>query len=144
MAKSVNLEVITPSKLFYEGEVELVIVKTLSGEEGFMASHSWACKLLGVGEMLIQEAGAKEFKSAAISGGFVDVKKDIVIYTDAAEWSGEIDAERALSAQAKDEEWLMENKDAEGVAADDIERVQVNLTRQKVRLKVANGGRKKK
>ncbi|MBR5088014.1 MAG: hypothetical protein IK093_01160, partial [Ruminiclostridium sp.] len=37
MAKKVNLEIITPSKVFYRGDVELVIVRTLSGDEGFMA-----------------------------------------------------------------------------------------------------------
>ena len=51
MAKSFKLEVITPSKLFYKGDVEIVIVRTLEGEEGFMADHSWACKLLDVGEL---------------------------------------------------------------------------------------------
>ena len=49
MANSVRLEVITPSKLFYRGEVELVIVTTLDGDEGFMAGHVWACKLLDIG-----------------------------------------------------------------------------------------------
>ena len=89
MAKSILLEVITPSKLFYKGEVELVICRTLTGDEGFMANHSWACKLLDVGELWIQEAGAKDFRVAAIAGGYVDVKDYIVIYTDAAEWSGD-------------------------------------------------------
>ena len=144
MAKSVNLQVITPSKLFYEGDIELVITRTLTGEEGFMAGHSWACKLLDVGELLIQEAGVKEFKTAAVSGGFIDVKKDIVIYTDAAEWAGDIDVERAHAAKERDEEWLAENKDAEGVDAEILERTQVNLSAQKIRLKVADGGSRKK
>ena len=87
MANSVRLEVITPSKLFYRGEVELVIVTTLDGDEGFMAGHVWACKLLDVGELWIQEKGAgkNEFRVAAVAGGFIDVKDSIVIYTDAVE-----------------------------------------------------------
>ena len=99
MANSVKLEVITPSKLFYSGEVELVIVTTLTGDEGFMANHSWATKLLDVGELWIQEKGKTydEFKVAAVSGGFIDVKESIVIFTDAAEWSEDIDMERVLS-----------------------------------------------
>jgi F-type H+-transporting ATPase subunit epsilon len=89
MANSVKLEVITPKELFYENEIELVIVRTMTGEEGFMANHSWACKLLSAGEMYIQEVGSgpKEFKIASVSGGFIDVKDDIVIYADTAEWS---------------------------------------------------------
>ena len=44
MARSMTLEVITPSKLFYKGEVQLVIVRTLTGDEGFMPRHTWAVK----------------------------------------------------------------------------------------------------
>ena len=107
MANSVKLEVITPSKLFYSGEVELVIVTTLTGDEGFMANHSWATKLLDVGELWIQEKGKTydEFKVAAVSGGFIDVKESIVIFTDAAEWSEDIDMERVLSKKATVEDW---------------------------------------
>ena len=54
MASSVRLEIITPSKKFYQGDVELVIVRTLEGDEGFMKGHAWACKLLDIGEMWIQ------------------------------------------------------------------------------------------
>ena len=42
MASSVRLEIITPSKKFYQGDVELVIVRTLEGDEGFMKGHAWA------------------------------------------------------------------------------------------------------
>jgi len=94
MAKSFKLKVITPERLFYEGEIEMVIVRTLLGDEGFMANHLWACKLLDTGVLRIKEAGAREFKIAAITGGFVDVKGDVVIFTDAAEWPDEIDMER--------------------------------------------------
>jgi len=88
--KSVKLHVITPSKMFYEGDIEIVIVRTLSGEEGFMANHAWACKLLDAGKLRIKEFGAKEFKVAAISGGFIDIMDEIVIFTDSAEWSEDV------------------------------------------------------
>ena len=52
---SFRLEVMTPSKLFYRGEVDMVIVTTKDGDEGFMAGHVWACKLLEVSELWIQE-----------------------------------------------------------------------------------------
>ena len=96
MASSVRLEIITPSKKFYQGDVELVIVRTLEGDEGFMKGHAWACKLLDIGEMWIQEKGAAKnsYKVAAIAGGFIDVKDTIIIYTDAVEWAEDIDMER--------------------------------------------------
>lgn len=106
MAKKFTLEIITPSKLFYRGEVEMVVVKTLLGEEGFMGGHSWALKLLTAGKLRFKEADAKEFKSAAIAGGFIDVKDNVVVFTDAAEWPDQIDVERAKEARARAEEWL--------------------------------------
>lgn len=95
MAKTFKLEVITPERLFYEGDVEMVIVRTLVGYEGFLANHAWACKLLGTGILRIKEPGAKEFKIAASTGGFIDVKDRVTIFTDAAEWPEEIDLARS-------------------------------------------------
>ena len=136
MPKSYKLHVITPSKMFYEGAVEMVIVKTPSGEEGFMANHAWACKLLDTGPLWIQEAGQKDFKSAAISGGFIDVMEDIIIYTDTAEWHTDIDTDRAKNTQLEAEKWLTENKNnAESV--DQIIEVKDVIKRQEVRVKIA-------
>ena len=39
---SVKLEIVTPSKLFYRGEVDLVIVTTLEGDEGFKHLEEYA------------------------------------------------------------------------------------------------------
>ena len=95
MAKTFKLEVITPERLFYEGESEMVIVRTTLGYEGFLANHAPACKLLGTGIMRIKEDGAKDFRHASLTGGFIDVKDNVVtIYADAAEWPEEIDIDR--------------------------------------------------
>ena len=141
MANSVRLEVITPSKLFYRGEVELVIVTTLDGDEGFMAGHVWACKLLDVGELWIQEKGAakNEWRVAAVAGGFIDVKDSIVIYTDAVEWSEDIDMDRVLSEKAKVEDWLGKHPDAEEDSAE-MQNAKLMLAKAEVRTNVADGG----
>ena len=141
MANSVRLEVITPSKLFYRGEVELVIVTTLDGDEGFMAGHVWACKLLDVGELWIQEKGAakNEWRVAAVAGGFIDVKDSIVIYTDAVEWSEDIDMERVLSEKAKVEDWLGKHPDAEE-DSEEMQNAKLMLAKAEVRTNVADGG----
>lgn len=95
MAKTFKLEVITPERLFYEGDAEMVIVRTTLGYEGFLANHAPACKLLGTGIMRIKEEGEKDFKHASTTGGFIDVKDNIfTIYADAAEWPEEIDLDR--------------------------------------------------
>ena len=140
MAKRIQLEVITPSKLFYKGDVELVIVRTLTGDEGFMADHTWVCKLLAAGELWIQEAGSKDFRIAALAGGYVDVKEDIVIFTDAAEWPEQIDVERAQNEKAKAENWLTHpsNDDSE------IDKAKIAIAKSLTRMNVKAGGARRK
>lgn len=89
MAKNFLLEIVTPEKRFFKGEVDIVIARTLSGEEGYLANHIWAVKLLGTGDLRFKEAESKETRVAEISGGFIDVHGDILIFTDSAEWKDE-------------------------------------------------------
>lgn len=140
MAKSTLLEVITPSRMFYKGDVELVIVRTLLGDEGFMANHTWACKLLAAGELWIQEAGSKDFKVAAIAGGFIDVKQNIIIFTDAAEWPEEIDVERSKLERQKAEEWLK----AHGKDDYNVHLAKLAIAKAIVRMNVKSGGARRK
>lgn len=143
MAKSVLLEVITPSKLFYKDKVEMVIVRTLTGEEGFMSGHTWACKLLDVGIMLIKEEGATEFKAASIAGGYIDIRDNFVIYTDAAEWSEEIDVERALKKKEYVEDWL-KSHDKTNTDIDKILKAEISLAKQITRMRLAQNGARRK
>lgn len=140
MANSFRLEVITPERLFYDGEVELVIVRTLNGDEGFMANHAWACKLLSTGELWIQEKGSREYKIAAISGGYIDVQKTIVIFTDSAEWPEEIDADRAALAKERAESSLTitEKDDLQ------IRLAKVAIEKALTRIHVKGGGFRRK
>lgn len=135
-----QLEVITPSKLFYKGDVELVIVRTLTGDEGFMANHIWAVKLLAAGELWFQEAGAKDFRIAALAGGYVDVKDNIVIFTDAAEWPEDIDLARAQSEKQKAEDWLRSPSDDDS----EIARARIAIQKSVTRMHVKAGGYRRK
>lgn len=137
---SVKLEIITPSKLFYRGEVDLVIVTTLDGDEGFMAGHCWGCKLLDIGELWIQEKGAdkNDWRVAALAGGFIEIKDSVIIYTDAVEWSEDIDMERALSQKAMAENWLTEHE--ESGDPNDVIKAKIIIAKNLTRSNVANGG----
>ncbi|MDR3364313.1 MAG: F0F1 ATP synthase subunit epsilon [Clostridiales Family XIII bacterium] len=139
MAKSFSLEIVTPEKLFYWGDVEIVIAKTLSGEEGFMAGHVWACKLLGTGELWFREAGAKDYRLAAVSGGFIDVRTGVLVFTDSAEWPDEIDVERANISCKREEEWL-ERHGPENETPEEAEEHRLAIRRAENRRKVAAGG----
>jgi F-type H+-transporting ATPase subunit epsilon len=140
MPKSMQLEVITPSKLFYKGDVELVIARTLTGDEGFMAGHTWAVKLLDAGELWIQEAGSKDFKIAALAGGFIDVKENIIIFSDAAEWPEQIDLERAQHEKELAEDWLRHPSDDDA----EIAKAKIAIAKSLTRMHVKAGGHRRK
>jgi len=140
MPRSILLEVITPSKLFYKGEVELVIARTLTGDEGYMSGHTWAVKLLAAGELWFQEAGAKDFRIAALAGGFVDVKDNIVIFTDAAEWPEDIDLQRAQHEKELAEDWLRHPSEDDA----EIARAKIAIAKSMTRMHVKAGGHRRK
>ena len=104
-----------------------------------MAGHCWGCKLLKVGELWIQEAGAgkNDWRVAAVAGGFIEVKDTIIIYTDAAEWAEDIDMERVLSEKAKVEDWLVKHES--GAAEEELQAARTALQKVETRTNVASG-----
>jgi len=143
MANTVHLEIVTPERLFYSGDVELVIVRTITGDEGFMAGHSWACKLLDVGELWFKEAGSKDFKIIAASPGFIEVRDNIVIFLDAAEWPSDIDVDRAMGEKERAELWLQQHTSPDE-DEDFVLRSKISIQKQVMRMKLAQGGGRRK
>lgn len=136
-SNTIRLEIITPTKMFYRDDVELVVVKTTRGEEGFMAGHLWARKLLAIGPLKIREPGAADMRYGVIAGGYIDVRANaIMIYTDAAEWDDDIDLKLATDQKAAAEKYLKEHRD---MPADDpnIIAVQKGLARSEARIHAA-------
>ena len=141
MANTVKLEIVTPEKHFYRGEVELVIARTLNGDEGFMAGHTWGCKLLDIGELWIREpeAEANTYKLAAVGGGFIDIKESLIIFADSIEWKKDIDVDRAKREKEAAEDWLRKNE--ESAPEYEVKRVRNEMKKCEMRLQVAEGGR---
>ena len=141
MANTVKLEIVTPEKHFYRGEVELVIARTLNGDEGFMAGHTWGCKLLDIGELWIREpeAEANTYKLAAVGGGFIDIKESIIIFADSIEWKKDIDVDRANREKEAAEDWLRKNE--ESAPEYEVKRVRNEMKKCEMRLQVSEGGR---
>jgi len=140
MANTFKLDIVTPEKHLFSGKVEIVIARTLSGEEGFLAGHIWACKLLDICELWFREEGKKEYRLAAISRGFIDVRDDVMIYADSAEWPEEIDVERAKEAGRRELEWLESHGTPGESPEEEIEEHKQAAKRAANRQKVAAGG----
>lgn len=106
MAKLFPFEIHTPHRLFYSGSVEAVVITLVDGEIGVYADHSSFTAPVNTGILKIREKDGL-WRSAFIAEGILEVKSHkTVLMTDAAEWPGEIDYERALAAKGKAEEAL--------------------------------------
>jgi len=101
-----KLKIITPDKVFFDGETENVIIRTTVGDKGILAKHEPYVAALPVGKMRVMFDG--KYRVAAVSNGTVKVAEngDTVILTQSCEWGDEIDVERAESAKKVAEERL--------------------------------------
>jgi F-type H+-transporting ATPase subunit epsilon len=100
-----HLEIVTPNRLFFSGEAEMVVVNAPDGFFGILAHHEPMVMVLEAGPMRIRQGG-KELRLAN-SEGFIEVAADrVLIFADTAEWPEEIDANRALAAKQRAEERL--------------------------------------
>lgn len=117
----------------YDGEADMVIMRTKSGDVGILHGHQPLVTVLDYGVLVIKNAG-EEDKKAALLGGFAQVGPEgLSILTDAAEWSDEIDVERAERAKARAEERLRDIN-----AEIDVMRAELALKRALVRISLKN------
>lgn len=105
-----KLKIITPEKVFFDGETEQIIVRTTVGDVGILNGHEPYCAALGIGQLRIKLNG--EFHHAATSGGIVKVSKEgTTILVQTCEWADEIDVNRANTAKETAEQRLQSAKD---------------------------------
>ena len=132
-----QLEIVTPERLAYSDEVDMVLVPGIEGELGILPHHTPLVSLLGVGELKIRKGGSEEI--FAIAGGFLQVRPDkVVVMAETAEIDSDIDLERAQKARAEAEKAL------EGgfVEAADLSAARAELQRALVRIRVAERRRR--
>lgn len=126
-----ELQVVTPERIFYDEDVEMVIFRSTEGDLGVLPGHIPLTAALTSGLFVIKTS-EKEYK-AVIHGGFAEIKPDkVTILTDAAEWPQEIDVERAQAAKERAENRLKENGKEVTVV-----RAKGSLVRALARLEVA-------
>lgn len=125
---SLQVEVVSPERVLYEGEADMVVARTTEGELAFLTGHAPLLGALEIGKLrVIRTEGGEEV--AAVHGGFVEVRDNrVIVLSDVAELASQIDAERARAARERAEERLRHEHDAEVEAA---------LARATLRLEVA-------
>lgn len=127
----IHLEIVTPFRQVYSGEVTSIRAPGVEGYFGVLPRHTPFMVALTVGELTVAENGVE--KHFATSGGFAEVLPNrVTILAETAEEAAEIDIERAEEARARAERRL-----AEGRTRWDVDRARAALLRAKNRLQVA-------
>lgn len=123
-----QVELVSPERILYSGEAEMVVCRTMSGGEiAFLTGHAPFVGALDIGVVRVKTGDGVE--EAAVHGGFVEVRDDQVsVLSDVAELASQVDVERARRAKEAAERKEKDMDDAEAEAA---------LRRATVRLEVA-------
>ncbi len=102
---TLHLEIVTPEKLAYSDDVDMVLVPGVEGELGILPHHTPLVSMLGMGELKIRKGGDEE--SFAIVGGFLQVRPDkVVVMAETANMASEIDLGKAQEARREAERAL--------------------------------------
>ncbi len=93
------LQIITPDKVFFDGAVQCLVVRTTEGDVGILAKHEKYVAALPSGPVkLTLEDGS--VRIAALSGGALKVSPDrTAILANAVEWAEEIDVDWAKRSE---------------------------------------------
>ena len=102
------LKVVTPDGLEFEGQVEELIVRTVTGDMGILAGHINCVAPLGMGTATIVVEGQKRY--AACIGGMVSVVDGAVnLVPTTFEWAEDIDLHRVEKSQDRAKTVLANN-----------------------------------
>jgi F-type H+-transporting ATPase subunit epsilon len=100
-----KLKIISPDRVFYEGDITMVELKTSEGEIGIYKNHIPLTTILVPGIVKITEP--EGIKLAALYAGFIEVLQDsVTVLAEVAEWPDEIDINRANEAKIRAERRL--------------------------------------
>jgi F-type H+-transporting ATPase subunit epsilon len=124
-----SVQVVSPEHVLYDGEAEMVVCRSTTGEIAFLAGHQ---PYLGaLADAPVRIIGPSVQVAAAVHGGFVQMTGErLVVLSDLAELKDQIDVPRAEQAKARAEDTLSRDPDdADAQAA---------LQRAETRIEVAS------
>jgi F-type H+-transporting ATPase subunit epsilon len=129
-----QVELVSPERILWSGQAEMVIARTLGGGDiAFLPGHAPFVGALGTGILTVRPTGGGADEKVAVHGGFVEVSgtpetSSVTVLSDVAELASQIDVARAREAQERAEVALRHEHDSEAEAA---------LRRAHVRLEAA-------
>ena len=140
MARILLLEIVTPERIVYTNEVEMVVAPTVDGEVGILPLHAPLVSALKAGEVRVKWDNEKETEWFAVAGGYIQVHEDkVIILADHAAAASQIDVERARQAL----EHARERMSALPAEADEAERGTLEAELKWAEMQIEVAGRRK-
>jgi F-type H+-transporting ATPase subunit epsilon len=129
-----QLEIVTPEKIIYTGDVDEIVINTADGEIAVLPHHVNLMTKVLPGEMTLKIGNKTQHM--AITGGFLEISNNkITLLADYAVEAEEIQVSKALEAQKRAED-VLKRKES-GLNAQDLANAQAELTKAILELKVA-------
>lgn len=126
------LRIGTPDGLLFEGEVERVVCRSITGDLAILARHCNFCTALGMGEAhIVLEDGTKR-EAACIGGMLSMIDNECSLLATTWEWAEDIDEKRAQAAKERAQEQLAKT----GLTDREYTMARAKLQRALVRLGV--------
>ena len=130
MSKTFQLDIVTPTNVISEGQVEYLRAPSTEGLFGVMGGHAVATILMDIGEIKVTKDG-EEFYYAT-NGGFADIRPEsVMILVETAEKLSDIDTDRAKSAMKRAKDKLQDSET-------DFKRAKNAIDRARNRLKISS------
>lgn len=130
--QTIKLLVNTPDRVFYHDDATFVELSTSEGDIGVYPGHIPLTAVVVPCALSIHNGN--DIKKAAVHGGIIEILKDkITILAEVAEWSDEIDVERANEARLRAEKRLASHD-----SNLDMVRAETALKRSLARIKAVN------
>jgi F-type H+-transporting ATPase subunit epsilon len=128
MARTVLVEIVTPERIVYRNEAQMVVAPTVDGEIGVLPLHAPIVALLKAGEIRVK-IDDNETEWIATSAGYLQVHEDkVIVLADRAQLAHQIDVERAREAKTSIEQRMHElPEDARGECIDDLNWCEVQI-----------------
>ncbi|MCG3204547.1 MAG: ATP synthase epsilon chain [Elusimicrobia bacterium] len=130
----IHVELATPERLAFSDDVDFIAAPTPQGEIGILPRHAPLLTQLSYGILRLKKGNNSQY--IAVTGGFLEVKEGsrVYIFAETAEFSDQIDVERARLAAERAKAKLKEPQ--ADMTGEELAKVEAALSRAVLRIKI--------
>ncbi len=135
MANKIRLDIVTPERIVYSEDVNMVIARATDGDLGILPGHAPLVAGMDIWPLrILSDEGERQI---SVCGGFIEVRPEkVTILASCAELPEEIDVKRAEAAKSR-----AEGRIKSPAPEIDVTRAEAALRRALIRLRVAESSK---